>query len=121
MQKAKTIFSQLQLRFHKNGGLKNPMHLVVIFLLFWGLTIFARLKGLLPKKSVRGKHVFITGAGSGLGQLLTMKFVKAGAKVTICDLNQAGMDQTVSKVTDRSAVQTFVLDLMERDAIRTVA
>ena len=102
--KAKNILSQLQLRYNRDGGLRNPKHLLIIFLLFWGLTIFARLKGLLPKKSDKGKHVFITGAASGLGQLLTMKFVKAGAKVTICDLNQAGMDETVSKVSDKSAV-----------------
>ena len=107
VQKAKNIFTQWQLRFNQNGGLRNPKHLLVIFLLFWGLTLFARLQGLLPKKSVRGKHVFITGAGSGLGRLLTMKFVKAGAKVTICDLNQAGMDETVSKVSNKNAVQTY--------------
>ena len=117
--KAKNILSQWQLRFTQNGGLRNPKHLLVIFLLFWGLAIFAKVYGLLPKKSVRGKHVFITGAASGLGQLLTIKFVKAGAKVTICDLNP--MVETLTKVKDKTAVQTFELDVMDRDAIRRVA
>ena len=44
------------------------------------------------------KVVIITGAGSGLGQAATLQLAKEGAKLVLVDLNQAGLDETKSKV-----------------------
>ena len=50
--------------------------------------ILARENGLLPKKNVKGKHIFITGAGSGLGRGMALKFASLGASLTLSDINQ---------------------------------
>ena len=43
----------------------------------WIMYTFMKEQGWLPlKKSVDGKHVFLTGAGSGLGRLMAIKLAK---------------------------------------------
>ena len=37
-----------------------------------------------------GKVCLITGAGSGMGRLATVRFAQEGAKVVACDLNADG-------------------------------
>ena len=46
----------------------------------------AKNNGFLLKKSVKGEHVFITGAGSGIGRQMAVILAKMGAKVTIADI-----------------------------------
>jgi NAD(P)-dependent dehydrogenase (short-subunit alcohol dehydrogenase family) len=36
------------------------------------------------------KHVLITGAASGLGRALALRFAKAGAHIYIADINAGG-------------------------------
>ena len=36
----------------------------------------------------------MTGAASGIGQMTAVRFAREGAKVTICDVNEAGLDET---------------------------
>lgn len=52
---------------------------------FIGLVLWSIVKAfvpysMLPKKSVDGEIVLITGAGSGFGRLLAIRFAKHGAK-----------------------------------------
>jgi all-trans-retinol dehydrogenase (NAD+) len=51
-------------------------------------------KGLLRKKSLRNEHVFLTGAGSGIGRLMAISLAKMGAKVSISDVNMIGLEET---------------------------
>lgn len=37
-----------------------------------------------PEKSVKGEIVLITGAGSGMGRLYSLKFANLGAKIIVC-------------------------------------
>jgi 5,10-methylene-tetrahydrofolate dehydrogenase/methenyl tetrahydrofolate cyclohydrolase len=46
-----------------------------------------RINGLWMKKSVSGKHIVITGAGSGIGRQMALMLAKKGAKVSIWDIN----------------------------------
>lgn len=57
----------------------------------WASFILARERGWLPKKSVKGKHIFITGAGSGLGRDMAIRFSKLGANLSISDINTDGL------------------------------
>ena len=70
----------------KNGGWSSKKNILFIILFFWAFYTVCREQGWLPKKSVRGKHIFITGAGSGLGRLMAIKFAELGAKVTVSGL-----------------------------------
>jgi hypothetical protein len=54
------------------------------------------------RKSVKGKLVLVTGGASGLGLLLAKKFLKAGARVVICDLRPVFEILFVSDATGSS-------------------
>jgi NADP-dependent 3-hydroxy acid dehydrogenase YdfG len=57
----------------------------------WASFILARERGWLPKKSVKGKHIFITGAGSGLGRDMAIRFSILGANLSISEINTDGL------------------------------
>lgn len=44
------------------------------------------------------KVVIVTGAGSGLGQAAALQLAKEGARLVLVDINQAGLDETKTKV-----------------------
>ena len=80
--------------FWKNGGFKSPKHIIYLLLIFWAIQSFFRERGWLKKKSVRNKHIYLTGAGSGLGRGMTLKFARRGANLTISDINEEGLNET---------------------------
>ena len=43
------------------------------------------------------KVSIITGAGQGIGRATALKFAHEGAKVAVCDINQAAVDDTVAR------------------------
>ena len=59
-------------------------------------SLYAVLKknGRLFKKSVRGKHIFLTGAGSGLGRNVAIEMALLGAKLTLVDINEVTVIET---------------------------
>ncbi len=46
------------------------------------------------------KVSIITGAAQGIGQATALKFAKEGAKVIVCDMNQAGVDAVVNQIRE---------------------
>ena len=44
------------------------------------------------------KVSIITGAGQGIGRATAQKFASEGAKVAVCDINQAAVDDTVRDI-----------------------
>lgn len=50
--------------------------------------------GWLPKKSLKGEHVFVTGAGSGLGRYMSIQFAKMGCKLSLSDVNMQMLEDT---------------------------
>ena len=97
--------------------------MLVIFVLY---SLYAILKknGWWFKKSVKGKHIFLTGGGSGLGRAVAIKMARLGAKLTLVDINEKTVEQTkrmIKAQTGSDDVQTFQLDVANREAIREVA
>ena len=72
----------------------------LLFAFFFCLAVYAILKnyGYLPKKSVKGLHIFITGASSGIGRQMALKFSALGAKITIADINISGAEAVASEI-----------------------
>jgi len=48
---------------------------------------------------LENKVAIVTGSGSGIGRATALRLAKEGAAVVVCDVNQAGMDETISLVT----------------------
>ena len=58
------------------------------------LYVFLKEYGWLRKKSLDGDHVFLTGAGSGIGRMMAVRFGKLGCNLSLSDINVAGLEQT---------------------------
>ncbi len=60
----------------------------------------------------------ITGAGQGIGQATAVKFAREGAKVAVCDINKASVEETVDLVLDAGGEALgFVVDVTEKASI----
>lgn len=51
--------------------------------------LFYRIVGY-PQKELNGELALVTGGGSGLGRLLSLRLAKLGVKIVVWDINQAG-------------------------------
>ncbi|XP_043849835.1 short-chain dehydrogenase/reductase family 16C member 6-like [Dromiciops gliroides] len=76
-----------------------------------------------PKKRVAGEIVLITGAGSGLGRLLALKFVRLGAIVVLWDINQESVTETCKLAKEHSSarVHAYTCDCSKKHEIYKVA
>lgn len=52
----------------------------------------------MSKPALRGKRIFITGGGSGLGRALALRYAQAGWKVAIGDLNEQGGEAVLAEL-----------------------
>jgi len=60
----------------------------------------------------------ITGAGQGIGQATAVKFAEEGAKVVVCDINDASVQKTVQLVTASGGEAIgFVVDVTHKASI----
>jgi len=75
------------------------------------------------KKNVSGEIVLITGAGSGIGRLLSLKFAKLGATLVLWDINQDGLKETLRLAEENGAVRihSYICDCSKRQEVYRVA
>jgi NAD(P)-dependent dehydrogenase (short-subunit alcohol dehydrogenase family) len=69
-----------------------------------------------------GKVVVITGAAAGIGRSLAAELAKRGAKLAICDVNEAGLQETSALCEQVGArVEAATVDVADRDAVHAWA
>jgi NADP-dependent 3-hydroxy acid dehydrogenase YdfG len=52
-------------------------------------------RGLNPfKKNINNDHLFLTGAGMGIGKLMALRFGKLGCKLSLADINFDALEET---------------------------
>ena len=77
------------------------------------------------KKSISNDHVFLTGAGSGIGRLMAVRFGKLGCKLSLSDINMAGLEETkemcVKEGINPSNIVLFICDVSKKESIVTGA
>jgi 3-oxoacyl-[acyl-carrier protein] reductase len=67
---------------------------------------------------LKDKVAIITGSASGIGEATAIKFAAEGAKVVVCDVNQAGIDSVVAALVASGADAVgFVVDVTKPDTI----
>uniref|UniRef100_A0A5F8HD72 Short chain dehydrogenase/reductase family 16C member 5 n=1 Tax=Monodelphis domestica TaxID=13616 RepID=A0A5F8HD72_MONDO len=76
-----------------------------------------------PKKNVSGEIVLITGAGSGIGRLLALRFAHLGATLVLWDINPEGNQETskLAKEAGASRVYTYTCNCGQRQDVYRVA
>ncbi|ELK26163.1 Epidermal retinol dehydrogenase 2 [Myotis davidii] len=76
-----------------------------------------------PRKNVAGEIVLITGAGSGLGRLLALKFARLGAVLVLWDINKEGNEETCNMARDAGATRAYAYtcDCSRREEVYRVA
>ncbi|NXC41591.1 RDHE2 dehydrogenase, partial [Penelope pileata] len=75
------------------------------------------------KKNVSGEIVLITGAGSGIGRVLSLKFAKLGATLVLWDINQEGLKETSRLAEENGAarVHSYICDCSKRQEVYRAA
>ncbi|XP_055711106.1 estradiol 17-beta-dehydrogenase 11 isoform X1 [Phlebotomus papatasi] len=98
---------------------------VIVFLLVslgyciqdWYFIIFG-----MPKKSLKGELALVTGGGGGLGRLLALRLVRAGASVVLWDINPEGLDETTKLVQSIGGYcKSYVVDISKREEVYKAA
>ena len=73
-------------------------------------------------KNFKNKVAAITGAGSGIGQQLAILLAKEGCHLSLSDVNEQGLVETVEKLKDTDVRVTIKkLDVSDRIAVKTWA
>ncbi len=68
--------------------------------------------------SMKGRRVLITGAASGIGKAMALRFADAGADLTLLDIDEPGLARTVEDLGSISSqVTTHVVDLAHKAQI----
>jgi len=71
---------------------------------------------------MKGKHVLITGAASGIGRETAFVFAEAGANLDLVDVNRDGLERTALLCRAMgSDVHTHVVDVSNADAMDALA
>ncbi|WP_339635586.1 glucose 1-dehydrogenase [uncultured Sneathiella sp.] len=71
-------------------------------------------------RGLTGKHVIVTGSGSGIGREIALRFAEEGAKVALFDVNSDGVSET-RRLIDEAGGQgaAYVVDITDREAVDT--
>mgnify|MGYP000440380602 FL=1 len=72
-------------------------------------------------KSFKDKVAVITGAGSGMGRYLAVLLAKDGADVSVCDVNEETLNETVEMLRKYNvSVSSHLLDVSDKEAIEAL-
>ncbi|KAH9516683.1 hypothetical protein DERF_007408 [Dermatophagoides farinae] len=113
-----------EMKMTKKTSNRFKSFLFILYHVFKNFILFFVPNRLMPKnfKNVNDQCILITGGGSGIGQLMVMKFLKLGAKVIIWDVNVDNLDRTrqMAKGYDEKLF-CYRIDLCQKDSIYETA
>ena len=71
---------------------KSPKLWIWAFIFLRSAYVFLKEYGWLGKKKLEGDHVFLTGAGNGIGRMMAIRFGKLGCYLSLSDVNMQGLE-----------------------------
>ncbi|XP_073826766.1 estradiol 17-beta-dehydrogenase 11 [Musca autumnalis] len=75
-----------------------------------------------PEKELNNDIALVTGGGSGLGRLLSIRLGKMGTKVVVWDINKQGIDETVKMVQESGGFcKGYVVDISRKEEVYKAA
>ncbi|XP_002741940.1 epidermal retinol dehydrogenase 2-like [Saccoglossus kowalevskii] len=76
----------------------------------------------MQKKSLAQEIVLITGAGAGIGRLMSTNFAKQGSVVVLWDINKQWMDETAEIITTQGGkAHSYQCDVTSKDEVYRLA
>lgn len=76
----------------------------------------------LQAKDISGETVLITGAGCGIGRLMSVRFAKLGCRLVLWDIDPKGNEETARQCkAEGASARTYTVDLSKREDIYRVA
>jgi all-trans-retinol dehydrogenase (NAD+) len=120
------LLSRLVGYFADKKNWKKASFWIILFIGLRAVTIFCREYGLtLFKKNLKNEHVFLTGAGSGIGRLMALKLSKMGCKLSLSDINMAGLEETklhlLANEVPLSNISITQCDVSKKDSVAAAA
>ena len=81
-----------------------------------------RLEGMLKEGSFEGKHIIVTGGGTGLGRAMTQYLLELGAKVVITSRKLDVLENTAQELSEKTGGEVLPLacDVRNYDEIESV-
>ena len=68
-------------------------------------------------KGIAGKRVFVSAAAGGIGRVIADRFLQAGARVHVCDVDEAALAQLPGSAARLSGARADVADPAQMDAV----
>ena len=72
-------------------------------------------------ESFNNKTVLITGGASGIGKIMCRLSLERNAKVIIWDINQAGIDKTITELSSFGKVSGYQVDISDTNRVKEAA
>lgn len=73
-------------------------------------------------KDITGEIALITGAGSGIGRMMAIKFARKGAKLVLWDVNSDGNEETARLIKQEGGeAYAYKVDVTDRNAVYKTA
>jgi all-trans-retinol dehydrogenase (NAD+) len=81
--------------FMNKENWKKPKFWILIAIFLRVAYVFMNERGWNPfKKNITGDHVFLTGAGGGIGRLMAIRLGLLGCKLSLSDINMTNLEAT---------------------------
>ena len=64
-------------------------------------------------RSISGHHIYVSGAGSGIGRAIALDFARRGAKISACDINT----EAIKAIDDGTSIKAIGADFTNEESI----